>query len=168
MLCYCYYLFFFFFKQKTAYEMRISDWSSDVCSSDLPLLGQLLDALLQQDRIVVVAMPPDGRIDGFPAATPGVIVVRSAQASAGQTGVMDAPGEDILTTQPDGRYDFESGSSLAAAHVSGIAALLLSLSPDIDSHAVRRILRRSSTTPGGSNVVNAAEAIAALNRKSGV
>src|SRR3546814_8622070 len=33
----CLYLFdcFFFFKQKTAYEMRISDWSSDVCSSDL-------------------------------------------------------------------------------------------------------------------------------------
>src|SRR3546814_4263325 len=29
-------IFFFFFKQKTAYEMRISDWSSDVCSSDLP------------------------------------------------------------------------------------------------------------------------------------
>src|SRR3546814_8021813 len=28
-------IFFFFFKQKTAYEMRISDWSSDVCSSDL-------------------------------------------------------------------------------------------------------------------------------------
>src|SRR3546814_7261977 len=28
--------YFFFFKQKTAYEMRISDWSSDVCSSDLP------------------------------------------------------------------------------------------------------------------------------------
>src|SRR3546814_9555927 len=40
--CYCVYsgyefvlLCFFFFKQKTAYEMRISDWSSDVCSSDL-------------------------------------------------------------------------------------------------------------------------------------
>src|SRR3546814_7908082 len=30
-----YVFFFFFFKQKTAYEMRISDWSSDVCSSDL-------------------------------------------------------------------------------------------------------------------------------------
>src|SRR3546814_10779494 len=29
--------FFFFFKQKTAYEMRISDWSSDVCSSDLSM-----------------------------------------------------------------------------------------------------------------------------------
>src|SRR3546814_6048845 len=32
----CISLLFFFFKQKTAYEMRISDWSSDVCSSDLP------------------------------------------------------------------------------------------------------------------------------------
>src|SRR3546814_2012411 len=30
--------FFFFFKQKTAYEMRISDWSSDVCSSDLQVV----------------------------------------------------------------------------------------------------------------------------------
>src|SRR3546814_3794695 len=37
-LCY-----FFFFKQKTAYEMRISDWSSDVCSSDLAPLGYARD-----------------------------------------------------------------------------------------------------------------------------
>src|SRR3546814_5258065 len=36
MLC-----FFFFFKQKTAYELRISDWSSDVCSSDLLELPDL-------------------------------------------------------------------------------------------------------------------------------
>src|SRR3546814_2518983 len=35
MLFIVYVLFVFFFKQKTAYEMRISDWSSDVCSSDL-------------------------------------------------------------------------------------------------------------------------------------
>src|SRR3546814_8940291 len=37
VLCICIivYILFFFFKQKTAYEMRISDWSSDVCSSDL-------------------------------------------------------------------------------------------------------------------------------------
>src|SRR3546814_4845227 len=35
--CYvCFLLYVLFFKQKTAYEMRISDWSSDVCSSDLP------------------------------------------------------------------------------------------------------------------------------------
>src|SRR3546814_11728432 len=35
----------FFFKQKTAYEMRISDWSSDVCSSDLPAQDLLLVAI---------------------------------------------------------------------------------------------------------------------------
>src|SRR3546814_4541017 len=34
------FLVFFFFKQKTAYELRISDWSSDVCSSDLLLRGR--------------------------------------------------------------------------------------------------------------------------------
>src|SRR3546814_4315629 len=33
--CECFSIVFLFFKQKTAYEMRISDWSSDVCSSDL-------------------------------------------------------------------------------------------------------------------------------------
>src|SRR3546814_8757764 len=33
--CFFTFILFFFFKQKTAYEMRISDWSSDVCSSDL-------------------------------------------------------------------------------------------------------------------------------------
>src|SRR3546814_13520117 len=38
-------MFFFFFMQKTAYEMRISDWSSDVCSSDLLLVGLLVGAL---------------------------------------------------------------------------------------------------------------------------
>src|SRR3546814_5334707 len=37
-------LLFFFFKQKTAYDLRISDWSSDVCSSDLPGFPQLLRA----------------------------------------------------------------------------------------------------------------------------
>src|SRR3546814_4466471 len=45
MVCWCVSLLrlflFFFFKQKTAYEMRISDWSSDVCSSDLVRVLQL-------------------------------------------------------------------------------------------------------------------------------
>src|SRR3546814_2517961 len=39
----CVSLCFFFFKQKTAYEMRISDWSSDVCSSDLAIAWYILD-----------------------------------------------------------------------------------------------------------------------------
>src|SRR3546814_4456174 len=39
-------MFVFFFKQKTAYEMRISDWSSDVCSSDLALVIALREFAL--------------------------------------------------------------------------------------------------------------------------
>src|SRR3546814_2817518 len=42
LLC-TYVFFFFFFKQKTAYEMRISDWSSDVCSSDLSFRRSALE-----------------------------------------------------------------------------------------------------------------------------
>src|SRR3546814_4484260 len=50
---------FFFFKQKTAYDVRISDWSSDVCSSDLPASNWPLFAekgrqLLTQDKVAVV------------------------------------------------------------------------------------------------------------------
>src|SRR3546814_3135734 len=41
-------ILFFFFKQKTAYEMRISDWSSDVCSSDLQEAGVIGDQRHQQ------------------------------------------------------------------------------------------------------------------------
>src|SRR3546814_5217393 len=58
-------LVFFFFKQKTAYEMRISDWSSDVCSSDLTdLKGQLpVCSSLQKMRqscLLPRKLPSDG------------------------------------------------------------------------------------------------------------
>src|SRR3546814_8585836 len=43
-------MIFFFFKQKTAYEMRISDWSSDVCSSDLEE-----GRVLTQDELILVS-----------------------------------------------------------------------------------------------------------------
>src|SRR3546814_8682363 len=59
------YYFVFFFKQKTAYDMRISDWSSDVCSSDLgdvfplhdifPILAEAFDIPLTEPRPVDVA-----------------------------------------------------------------------------------------------------------------
>src|SRR3546814_2333296 len=42
-------LCFFFFKQKTAYEMRISDWSSDVCSSDLSI-KESMEKQMRADR----------------------------------------------------------------------------------------------------------------------
>src|SRR3546814_3763244 len=60
---YCYTLFFFFFKQKTAYEMRISDWSSDVCSSDLVLtVARIDDGHFCKRLKVVVSTPVGGQV----------------------------------------------------------------------------------------------------------
>src|SRR3546814_2066310 len=62
-------LFFFFFKQKTAYEMRISDWSSDVCSSDLltsdhPVFGGLSSMVFAPDG-GLLALSDSGELFGF-------------------------------------------------------------------------------------------------------
>src|SRR3546814_4341026 len=54
MILVYYWFLFFFFKQKTAYEMRISDWSSDVCSSDLHL-----DVGFIQAPARIKATPPE-------------------------------------------------------------------------------------------------------------
>src|SRR3546814_36266 len=75
-----YFLFFvFFFKQKTAYEMRISDWSSDVCSSDLGIVIALraMEAPLREivancgeEPSVVLNAVKDGKGNyGYNAAT---------------------------------------------------------------------------------------------------
>src|SRR3546814_6628439 len=55
------FIYFFFFKQKTAYEMRISDWSSDVCSSDLPHRPAVAQGAVQSGQKPVV---PVARIGG--------------------------------------------------------------------------------------------------------
>jgi len=127
-----------------------------------PLLNRLLEQLLSQGRIVIAAMPPDGDADGFPGSAPGVIVVRSSNPSAAPPGIVSAPGNDILTTQPSGGYDFTSGSSMAAAHVSGIAALLLSIAPKLDARTLHDLLIQSSKVSNGMLQVNAASAVAAL------
>jgi hypothetical protein len=127
-----------------------------------PLLRMLLAQLLDQGRIVVAAMPPDGKPDGFPNDVPGVIVVRVANAAAATPGVLSAPGTDILTTQPGDGYDFTTGSSMAAAHVSGIVALLLALAPKLDAHSVHALLLDSSKVSDGLLQVNAAAAVEQL------
>lgn len=131
-----------------------------------PLLRKLLEQLLREGRIVVAAMPPNGRLDGFPDGIPGVIVVRSSAATPAPAGVLSAPGEDILTTQPNGGYDFTSGSSMATAHVSGVVALLLALAPQLDARRVHDLLLRTSRTRDGLLQVDAAAAVQALPRSA--
>src|SRR3546814_5436382 len=62
---------FFFFKQKTAYEMRISDWSSDVCSSDLDYRGGTCSlsnlGMFGIDEMFPVINPPQALILGTAA-----------------------------------------------------------------------------------------------------
>src|SRR3546814_9952454 len=76
-VCLWFFFVFFFFKQKTAYEMRISDWSSDVCSSDLlaaqilfrlPLACSIDDRQEQaSDSVRMVGQPPQGAVQKFSA-----------------------------------------------------------------------------------------------------
>src|SRR3546814_3064702 len=66
--------YFFFFKQKTAYEMRISDWSSDVCSSDLGFTAVL-------GVVVVLAMPGLAALAGFEGAKAGALAGQIGRAS---------------------------------------------------------------------------------------
>src|SRR3546814_7130244 len=56
-------VYFFVFKQKTAYEMRISDWSSDVCSSDL-VAAPVADELAHQVRLLVAVLGRADPVDG--------------------------------------------------------------------------------------------------------
>src|SRR3546814_12333660 len=69
--------FVFFFKQKTAYEMRISDWSSDVCSSDLHNRRDGTEDFLVRDPHVAGDAREDGRLDIIAA----VDVARQAGAA---------------------------------------------------------------------------------------
>src|SRR3546814_6368912 len=79
VLCFAFY-WFFFFKQKTAYEMRISDWSSDVCSSDL----RALQAARAQLRRAMERHQP-GQARSAPLA--GVEPARSEERRVGKEGV---------------------------------------------------------------------------------
>src|SRR3546814_1546298 len=81
---------FFFFKQKTAYEMRISDWSSDVCSSDLLVVGGAVD--FQQFVIIDVErhsskplLQPVTPAKAGAAVGPAAPVPRAMPACAGMT-----------------------------------------------------------------------------------
>jgi subtilisin family serine protease len=95
------------------------------------LLGKLLDIALARGVTVVSAYDRAMRDGGFPASHPGVIAV--AEKGPAITGVYSAPGRDIPTTQPGGGWALVDGSSYAAAHVSGLFALLRGRTPPVNN-----------------------------------
>lgn len=99
-----------------------------------PLLARLTEHALKRGIIVIGAVPPGGRQDGFPVGVTGVMAVSSSDdAAVSAPRGLSAPGRDILTLTPGGSYDFASGSSLAAAQVTGAVALLRSLQPRLSA-----------------------------------
>jgi subtilisin family serine protease len=129
-----------------------------------PLLEALLRKLLEQRRIVIGALPLSGRREGFPSGMPGVIVIGNEGVQPAAPGVLSAPGRDVLTLVPGGRYDFSSGSSIATAHAAGITALLLALDPQLDGPAVQSLLAHSAPLETGGSI-NAESAVTALTQR---
>jgi subtilisin family serine protease len=110
---------FYFAMQQGADVINLS-----LSGPDSRLLRVLVQAAIDRGSVVVTAFDAAKPRGGFPASVPGVIAVadRSFAASSGE--VYTAPGRDVPTTQPGGRWFLVNGSSFSAAHVSGLAALV--------------------------------------------
>ncbi|MBN9603484.1 MAG: S8 family serine peptidase [Afipia felis] len=105
----------------------------------------------------------------FPGADPHVIGVTAtdasdaifAKANQGAYVAVAAPGVDILAPLPDGKYGVSSGTSLSAAYVSGLAALVLARNPSLTPDEVRQALTQSARdlgAPGQDDRFGAGEA----------
>ena len=142
-------------------------------------LKDALDYALQRNVLVVASSGNDGKSTVlFPAGYPGVMAVgastptngRAAFSSYGPHLSVIAPGVDIYSTVPGGGYTLMSGTSMAAPHVAGVAALILALSPGLSPTQVRSQIERTATHLGSSTfdpqfgwgLVNAAAALGAL------
>jgi subtilisin family serine protease len=115
----------------------------------------------------------------YPAAYRNVVGVTATdaddklmpQAVRGRQVAVAAPGVDILAAAPNGSYQITSGTSVAAAHVSGVAALLLSRNPKLSPDGVRKIIERSARhIPGkryevGAGEIDALAAVQALAKE---
>jgi hypothetical protein len=113
----------------------------------------------------------------FPAADPNVIAVTATDAddaifsgaNRGDHIAVAAPGVEILAPAPDGTYQFTTGTSVAAAEVSGVAALLIERNPALTPADVKRILMETAQDLGpkgrdrdfGAGLVNALKAVSA-------
>ena len=99
---------------------------------------------LRRGIYFVGAIASTERADSFPGGVSGVIGVDASGDQGNGDAVLYAPGHDILTLVPGGSYDFLSGSSLAAASISGGIALLLARDRTLRPEQARSILARST------------------------
>lgn len=88
------------------------------------LIRRLVEAALARGIDVVAAADPSAPDGGFPAGLPGVVAVVDAPRSGMPRGTIVAPGTEVPTTVPVSRWAALSGASYAAAHVSGLLALI--------------------------------------------
>jgi subtilisin family serine protease len=110
----------------------------------------------------------------YPAADENVIAVTATDRSDGlfkdanhcPGACIAAPGVDVLVAEPGEAYGLLSGTSLAAAHVSGVAALLLDANPNLEVEAIRRLLiktaRHPETVGRGTGIADAYGALEVL------
>lgn len=101
------------------------------------LLRELIDVACARGVRVVSAVDPARADGGFPASHPGVFAV-AMEGRGG--GILSAPGRDIPTAAPGGRWVFVTGSSYSAAHISGMLAVLGELRPAMGLSQLRASL----------------------------
>ena len=110
-----------------------------------PLIEMLLRTVSNQG-VVLVGAKDDKKEESFPASLAEVIAVGTSLGNTGgNTQLVLAPGTDILTTTPGSTYAFRSGSSLASAYVSGIAALIRERRPSMSGEEIEMRLRNTAT-----------------------
>lgn len=116
--------------------------------------------------IVVVAATEQIEQRTFPADVAGVLAVSAAgKLPQPASTIISAPSEHIIVALPGNEYDFRSGSSLAAAHVSGAAALLLERKPEITAAGIRHALlvSQQSNERESSTFIDVCIALAAID-----
>lgn len=148
-----------------------------------PALHRMLGAAYEKDLVLVAAAGNAGPNSSplYPAADSSVIAVTATDnddalfklANRGEYVAVAAPGVGILAAAPGNSYQITTGTSVAAAHVSGVAALLLQRKPSLKPKDIRTILMASAKALGdgsrsdrGAGLVNAYQAVMLLGGKS--